>query len=272
MPNPPIPQIQCSTGPFWTFELEHALDLIAAAGFEAIELMITRDLKTQDPAAVLELAAERSLRVAAVHGPFLVLTRSVWGFEALGKVRRGLEVCRALGAKTLVVHPPYLWEHAYARWLGDGDGGEPGIDVAVETMYPVWVAGRPLRAYRWLDPARLLSGSPSIVLDTSHVALTQIDIVKAYELLAPKIVHIHLSDNALDNRDGHLALGEGLLPINDFLEVVRRTQYSGTIALELSVARLLGNSKELVSMLKRNREHVAEALDNRPRLAHEEPS
>ena len=260
------PPLQCSTGPFWAFELEQALDLVAEAGFEAVELMITRDPKTQDPETVGRLARERSLRVDSVHGPFLALTRTVWGLEARTKVRRGIEFCRTLGAGTLVVHPPLLWERDYASWLSRSSVSADPV-VAVETMYPKWVAGRRVRAYRWVEPVRLARFCPAVVMDTSHVALARADILTAFDALEPRLVHIHLSDNAGDNKDGHLALGEGVLPIERLLAVTRRRGYRGTIALELSAARYAGRPKELVAMLRRNRELVCGILERPPRTS-----
>jgi sugar phosphate isomerase/epimerase len=262
--------IQCSTGPFWAFDLEHALDLVAEAGFEAVELMVTRDPKTHDPETVARLAAERSLSVAAVHGPFLVLTRTVWGLGGVGKVARGLEFCRALGASTLVVHPPLLWEDDYARWLERSLASPRGPVVAVETMYPRWVAGQRLRAYRWVDPARLVRSASALVLDTSHVAVARVDLLEAFRVLSPRLVHIHLSDNAGDGRDGHLAIGDGILPLAALLAEIRRG-YRGTICLELSAARYAGRPKELVTMLRRNRELVCEVLEESPKAAEGPP-
>src|SRR2546426_6414687 len=114
---PPAPaRIQCSTGPFWAYELEVAMDSLAEAGFREIELMITRDPRTQEPEAPLELATERGLQIESVHGPFLLITKTVWGLDPIAKIRRGVEFCRAVGANTYIVHPPYLWERRYARW------------------------------------------------------------------------------------------------------------------------------------------------------------
>ncbi len=262
------PLLQCSTGPFWTFELERALDTIAEAGFSAVELMITRDPATQDPVAALELATARGLEISSVHGPFLVITRTVWGLEATHKVTRGIEVCEALGAGTYVVHPPYLWERRYAQWLAEHAAGPASnVKVAVETMYPKWVGRRRARGYRWLEPAQLVERSPWVVMDTSHLAVSRIDLEPAYHTLAPKLAHIHLSDNALDGRDGHLSVGDGGLPIDDLVDELVRTKYAGTIALELSVARYLERPKELASMLKRNRERVEERLAQDPARA-----
>jgi sugar phosphate isomerase/epimerase len=263
-------RVQCSTGPLWAFALEAAMDVVAEAGFEEIELMVTRDPRTQDPDIPLRLAGERELRIAAVHGPFLAITKSVWGLDPIGKIKRGAEMCKVLGADTMIVHPPYFWEREYTRWVdkqAEAFEARTGVTVAVETMYPMWVAGRKLRAYRWLDPSDLFKACHRVVMDTSHVTVARGDILDAYEVLAPKLAHIHLSDNAGDGRDGHLSLGDGVLAIDRLLAELRRTDYAGSISLELSVRRFLERPKELVAMLRRNREYVEDRLFSKERVA-----
>jgi sugar phosphate isomerase/epimerase len=264
------PKVQCSTGPFWAFDLERALDTLAEAGFTEIELMVTRDTRTHEPDIPLRLAEERGLRIASVHGPFLVITKSVWGLDPIGKIERGIEMCRAFDADTLVVHPPFLWERSYATWIterAEESFAATGVKVAVETMYPKWVAGRKLRGYRWLDPAELAAAASHVVLDTSHLSVARQDILDGYEILAPRLEHIHLSDNAGDGKDGHLELGSGSLPLVRFLSELRRTKYAGTISLELSVSRYLQRPEELVAMLARDRMFVEEHLKGRAHIS-----
>ncbi|MDQ3916651.1 MAG: sugar phosphate isomerase/epimerase [Actinomycetota bacterium] len=264
------PRVQCSTGPFWAFSLEVAMDSLAEAGFHEIELMVTRDPRTQDPAIPLRLAEERGLRIASVHGPFLLVTKNVWGLDPVGKIKRGAEMCKAVGADTMIVHPPYFWEREYTRWVdkqAEVFEAQTGVTVAVETMYPVWMAGRKLRAYRWLDPRELVRACHRVVMDTSHVTVARGDILDAYEVLAPKLVHVHLSDNAGDGRDGHLSLGDGILPIDRFLTELRRTGYGGAVSLELSVSRFVESPKELVPTLRRNRQYVEDRLFRKTRVS-----
>lgn len=264
------PSIQCSTGPFWAYELEDAMDAIAEAGFKEIEIMVTRDPKTQDPDIPVKLAQERGLQIASVHGPFLVITKNVWGLDPVEKIRRGVEMCRIVGARTLIVHPPYLWERDYARWVTRESADysiETGVMVAVETMYPKWIAGRQLRGHRWLDPVELAEAAPHVVIDTSHLTVARKDILRALEVLAPKLGHIHLSNNAGDGRDGHLELERGILPIERFLQEVHRIGFSKAISLELSVIRYLERPAELVKMLRRSREYVESKLTGEAKVA-----
>ena len=267
--EPPVRPVQCSTGPFWAFDLERAMDVLAESGFTEIELMVTRDPRTQEPEIPLRVAEERGLRIASVHAPFLVITKTVWGADPVEKIRRGADFCNAVGADSMIVHPPYLWERDYARWLAeeaqDFSAGT-GVSVAVETMYPRWVAGRRLRAYRWLEVKALYQACPVVAMDTSHVTVARQDILDAYEILAPKLVHIHLSNNAGDGRDGHLELEKGILPLDRFLAELRRTGYAGAISLELSVSRYLQRHQDLVQMLRRNREYVEQRLSGTTKL------
>lgn len=257
------PVIQCSTGPFWTFELDVAMAILADAGFVDIELMVTRDPRTQAPDIPLRVAEKRGLRIKSIHGPFLVISKNVWGLDPLGKIRRGIEMCNHVGADSFIVHPPYLWERRYATWVTRECAevsAESGVTVGVETMYPKWVAGRQMRAYRWLDPQDLFDAAPHVVLDTSHVTVARKDVIESYRILAPKLVHIHLSDNAGDGRDGHLELEQGKLPLERFLGELRKTNYAGAVSLELSVRRYTERHDDLVKMLTRNREYAERKL------------
>ena len=270
MSDPSHAPIQCSTGPFWAFELEAAMDALADAGFTEIELMVTRDPQTHEPDLPGKLAAERGLRIASIHGPFLALTKTVWGADPLEKIRRGTEMCTALGCDTMIVHPPFLWEREYARWLtteAASHTAETGVSIAVETMYPKWVAGRRLRAYRWLDPKDLFDACHQVALDTSHVTVARGDILDAYATLSPKLAHIHLSNNAGDGRDGHLELEQGILPLDRFLTELRKDGYVGAISLELSVRRYVERPQDLVATLRRNREYVESRLSGGKRIS-----
>jgi sugar phosphate isomerase/epimerase len=272
-PNRPSPSaVQCSTGPLWALDLEVAFDVIAEAGFTDLELMVTRDRATQGPERPGELARARGLRIATVHGPFLALTRSVWGRDPRDKVTRGVRMCRALGATRLIVHPPLLWEGSFARWLVEESRSyedATGVEVAVETMYPVRLAGRSVALYRWVEPSELLRSARRIAMDTSHLVVAGSDVLASFRLLAPRLTHIHLSDNSGDGRDGHLELGEGIVPVDRLLDEVVDAGYAGTLSLELSARRHLERPEELVRVLRRNRERVEQRLSRSVRTTDE---
>ncbi|MBA2272411.1 MAG: sugar phosphate isomerase/epimerase [Actinobacteria bacterium] len=270
-PDPaPLPVIQCSTGPLWALGLEAALDVIAEAGFTQIELMVTRDPSTQSPELPRRLAEERGLRIAALHAPFLIVTRSVWGWDPIEKIRRGAEMSAAVGATTMVVHPPLLWEAGYGRWVREEMEGfalGAGIEIAVETMYPAKVGSRSVAGYRWIKPELLARAASRVVLDTSHVAVAGHNLLGVRRLFGSQLAHVHLSDNAGDGRDGHLEIGQGVLPLERLLDDLCRSGFAGGICLELALGGVVDRHDVVVATLRRNREYLEAALAGRAPIA-----
>ena len=111
------PKLAVSSGPLWRTPLEEAFAAIRAAGAEGVEILVTQNSDTQDP-GVLEVLAQRyDLPILAVHAPLLLLTRRVYTTDPLEKIRRTLELTRALGVEVIVLHPPYFWQVRYSLWL-----------------------------------------------------------------------------------------------------------------------------------------------------------
>ena len=77
--TPSLP-VLASTGPFYLYSLEETFEVLAEAGFDGVELMVTQDRLSQDPHRLAALAARYQLSVPAIHGPFLLATWLVWGF------------------------------------------------------------------------------------------------------------------------------------------------------------------------------------------------
>lgn len=255
-------KLACSTGSFWMWDLDRSFGTIAEAGFESVELMVTRDPRTQSAEAPRALAAREGLQLVAVHAPMLVVTRRVWGTGFLDKITRSASLASELGAGIVVVHPPYFWEVAYQAWLLgrlDSYSEEQGIDVAVENMFRLWVRGRPVRGHRWVSPADLARFS-RITLDTSHCGVDGFDILEALDLAGPHTVHVHLSDNLGDRRDDHGLPGSGILPLEDFLKRLPDSGARGYVSLELDLRGRVGDPRGLVESLRRAREFCEDHL------------
>jgi sugar phosphate isomerase/epimerase len=252
-----------STAPFYRYPLREAFRYAREAGFEAVEVMVTTDPTTQDARSMSELAEEFGLQIGAIHAPFLLLTRRVWGADPIGKIYRATQVAEAAGIPLVVVHPPYKWQIRYRRWV-DASLAEysarAGITIGVENMFPVKLRGdRGLRfhASQELDD---LDRYPHLVLDTSHLAVAGYDVVDAYRRYRTKVLHFHLSNNAGKGWDSHLSVDEGVLPLNDLLDEVAGDGFAGTIALELDLRPYLGDDEAVREVLVRNRKFCADRL------------
>jgi sugar phosphate isomerase/epimerase len=126
-------------------------------------------------------------------------------------------------------------------------------------MFPVWVRGRGFTFHRSLG-LEDMKKFPSIVLDTSHLAVTGIDVIKAFEELQDRTVHIHLSNNLGTGRDSHSVLTQGVLPIGAMLKRLGELGYDSTITLELDVREWASKPATLASVLRDQREYCLDRL------------
>ncbi len=247
-----------STAPLLLSPLGWVLDAIADAGFTGAEVLLSHNSETRDPDKVLAYAAEAGLDIPAVHGPYLLLLRRVLGTSYIDKTRRSLELAAALGARTMVAHAPLLWERMGRSWLASGEmddeAAELGVSFAMENLYPV--LGRNLSTAVTPDD---LAGFRSVVFDTSHFAVSGVDLFEAWDALGDRVVHLHVSDNLGTGKDSHAPIGSGVLPLERFLAHVGGSGYTGTITLELDVRAYLDTRESLVGFLARER-LKAEAL------------
>jgi len=255
------PPILGSTGPFYMFPLEETFELLAEAGFDGVELMITQDRVSQDPLRMAAVARRYGMPVPAIHGPFLLATWFVYGTDPKGKLERCVEYAETARVSTVVIHPPYRWQGAYAAWLVERIEQvreETGVTIAVENMFPVWLNGRRLQFHNGIEPQEI-GQYPYVALDLSHAAVAGVDILDAYATLGEQVVHTHVSNNAGKGRDTHAALDQGVLPVPEFLEELSASGFSGGVTLELDVRPWADDRVALIESL---RENVAMARAN----------
>jgi sugar phosphate isomerase/epimerase len=265
--RPHGPRLACSTASVFTRPLRAIFALLAETGFTGVEVMVTKDPATQEPRTIRDLAEEHGLRVDAIHAPFLLVTRSVWGTDPLGKVYRAIELAEQVGSPLVVVHPPYRWQTSYRRWLEEHLPGlerQTGVRVAVENMFPVRVRGRKIAALHATQTLEDLQGFPDVVLDTSHAAVADLDPVDALGRLQGRLAHVHLSNNAGKGWDSHLPVDEGVLDLNGFLGALSADGFDGTVSLELDLRGHMADEDALREALVRNRTFCSTALASRP--------
>jgi sugar phosphate isomerase/epimerase len=272
--GPPLvstgPALLFSTAPFFRQPLRQAFRAIADAGFDAVEVMVSQDPATQEPDRLTALAREFGLRVDAIHAPFLLVTRRVWGTDPIGKIDRAVHLAGEVGASLVVVHPPYRWQRGYRNWIGErlrGIAEETGVVVAVENMFPLRLPGAPSMRFHSEHARADANGTPYLVLDTSHAAVSGIDIRQALARDRDRIRHVHLSNNAGRGWDSHLPVGrDGVLPVESFLADLT-DGYRGSVSLELDLRPWMKDPRALRELLVHQREYCVRHLSGRGRAA-----
>jgi sugar phosphate isomerase/epimerase len=229
-----------STSCVFPLPLDEAFRLARIAGFDGIEIMVTNDRQTQDAQALLALSREHRLPILSIHAPVLLATQLVWGIRPRIKLERSAALARAVGASTVVVHPPFRFQAAYSQSFEStvaAIGERHGVEVAVENMFTWTIGGRDVRAYSPSPYPTDLNVS-AMTLDFSHAALARRDGLEFALAMGSRLRHIHLCDGLGDTLfDEHLVPGHGSQPVAEVLAYLARTRWSGSVVAEVHTHR-----------------------------------
>jgi len=72
-----------------------------------------------------------------------------------------------------------------------------------------------------------------INFDIANCAASGRDILQTYDMLAPRVKSVHISDHGGNTKESHLVPGNGLLPLGMLLSKMKAYKYNGTFTLEL---------------------------------------
>jgi sugar phosphate isomerase/epimerase len=256
------PRVLFSSAAFFARPLRETVRLVAEAGYEGFEVMVTKDPESQDPGRMRSLAREHGLEIGAIHAPSLLLTRKVWSTDPIAKIDRSIDVAQRAEIPLVVMHPPFRWQRGYRTWLDErlpDIEAHTGVTVAIENMFPVRLAGRDVTFHSNQDLEEL-EGLPHLVLDTSHAAVARHDPVEVRRRFGHRLRHVHLSDNAGKGWDSHLPPGEGVVDTDAFLDDLVRTGYEGDVTLEVDLRRHLSDADRLHGVMVSMRERCERRL------------
>ena len=228
--------IGMSTSCVFPLPLEEAFRLARLAGFDGVEIMVTNDKATQDAATLRALSRSYGIPILSIHAPVLLATQLVWGVSPAAKLERSAALAQAVGATTVVVHPPFRFQAAYARRFertANEIGERFGLDVAVENMFTWTIGGRDVRAYA-PSPYPTDLDVRAMTLDFSHAALAGRDGLEFALAMGSHLRHVHLCDGLGGTLfDEHLIPGHGAQPVAEVLGYLAKTRWNGSIVAEV---------------------------------------
>jgi sugar phosphate isomerase/epimerase len=261
-------QVALSTASVFPERTADAFDAAARLGYDGIEVMVTMDPVSQDMDVLRRLSDYHGVPVLAVHAPCLMITQWVWGRDPWGKLDRAREVAEKLGAKVVVVHPPFRWQREYVRDFAAGltrMGEETEVKFAVENLYPLRTPGAKVTMYapHW-NPVEI--DSPHATLDLSHTAVSGSDALAMADELGSRLAHVHMADGTAPGLpDEHLVPGHGSQPCAELLISLGARGYAGMVVLEVNTRRAQTTEErraDLAESLAFTRHHLA--LATRP--------
>ena len=262
---PAIPVV-LSTSSVYPERTPDAFQTAARLGYDGLEVMVYTDPVSQSGDALARLIDYHQIPVLAVHAPGLLLTQLVWGREPWAKLVRAKELAERLGAKTVVVHPPFRWQRDYTRGFEQGISRmseETDVVFAVENMYPIRAGASEVSGYtpHW-DPTKL--DVPNVTLDLSHTAASASDAIVMANDLGSRLAHIHLADgtgvSSGASPDEHLVPGRGRQPCAELLRGLAATGYRGMVVAEVNTrhaATAAERAADLTETLAFARSHLA---------------
>jgi sugar phosphate isomerase/epimerase len=246
--------VALSTSSVYPERTPDAFEAAARLGYDGLEVMVYADPVSQSGDALASLVDYHQVPVLAVHTPSLLLTQLVWGREPWGKLLRAKELAERLGAKVVVLHPPFRWQREYVRGFEKGlakISDETDVIFAVENMFPIRAGATEVSGYapHW-DPAVL--DVPNVTLDLSHTAASGSDAIVMANSLGGRLAHVHLADGtgvpAGPVPDEHLVPGRGRQPCAELLRGIAATGYQGMVVAEVNTRRAMTRDERLADL------------------------
>ncbi|KZM71208.1 hypothetical protein AWN90_40590 [Nocardia terpenica] len=261
---------------------EAAFRYAAELGYDGIELMVWAEPASQSIATVQGYVHRYGVPVLAIHAPCLLISQRVWGADPVAKLERSVHTAEALGAATVVVHPPFRWQRRYADGFADqvAELEENGpVAVAVENMFPMRadsLFGRGGGAARRLErrggPGLSVTAfSPSYdptdtgfrhyTLDLSHTATAGTDPLALAARMGSGLTHLHLADGRGAAHDEHLVPGEGTQPCAQVCAALLDNGFRGQAVVEVNTQNAR-TTLDRAAMLHRALTFARTHLDN----------
>jgi sugar phosphate isomerase/epimerase len=246
--------VALSTSSVYPERTPDAFEAAARLGYDGVEVMVYADPVSQSGDALASLVDYHQVPVLAVHTPSLLLTQLVWGREPWGKLLRAKELAERLGARVVVLHPPFRWQREYVRGFEEGLGKiaeDTDVIFAVENMFPIRAGAAEVSGYapHW-DPTIL--DVPNVTLDLSHTAASASDAIAMANELGPRLAHVHLADGTgIPNGpvpDEHLVPGRGRQPCAELLRGIAATGYRGMVVAEINTRRAATREDRLADL------------------------
>ena len=247
--------VALSTASVYPESVEAGFAIAAELGYDGVELMVWADRVSQDVAAVERLSRRYGVPVLAIHAPCLIVTQRIWGSDPVKRLDRAVAAAAVLGARTVVVHPPFRWQRRYADGFADQVADlerRSGLVVAVENMFPlradrvvrVGRATAERRASSGEGPGRALStyapswdptevGHAHYTLDLSHTATAGSDALAMAAAMGTRLAHLHLTDGTGAATDEHLVPGRGTQPCAQVCTQLAADGFDGVVVLEI---------------------------------------
>jgi sugar phosphate isomerase/epimerase len=212
------------------------------AGIDGVELLVSNDLTDKQIEKTKTLLMNNHITVLSIHQP---QSFSQLIHISLSDIRKLCELANTFSTKIVVLHidaiGKRLFDASFVKSLTSLQETY-NIQIGFENA-PKYILTLD-KSFSWGASAfaSVISRNKfHMTLDTSHLAQVGGNIVEFYKQYKESICNIHISDyrssfkskKLLLATGQHLPLGNGELPIKEFLKTLKETHYKGLITMEI---------------------------------------
>lgn len=245
------------------YPFTYYLDSIAEAGVKNVEIWAASphlhvdDVTPQKAQEARRTIQDRGLKLICYTPETVVYPVNIAAPEedirkrSLAFESRGIEITAELGCKMMLVTSGWGYlnqnrEESLGRAMEGlayltAKAEREGILLALEHLSPI--SSNLINTAQDLRRAVDEIGSPNLkaMLDTCQVGLVHEHIRDYLELLGKDLVHVHLVDGT---PGGHLAFGDGNLPLKEFVDTLGEYGYEGCLSMEIADRRYFMDPKQ----------------------------
>jgi sugar phosphate isomerase/epimerase len=231
-----IMEISLSTGLYYKKAYKEILDIIASTSCNNVELFLNQAFMDVDINELKNEIEKRKLKVLSIHTPleFIAFPRSE---SEKSWINKSIEIANIFNSKIIVSHMVLGENFEDTGKSLDEIHKQNMIDYKVNKDILITTENLP-----FLEDGSFLgrmdelyeftcSNDINLTFDTTHCASCNSSILETYKKFKRFIKNIHLSD--FDNGIEHKILGEGSLPLREFIHLLKRENYEGIITIEL---------------------------------------
>jgi len=260
-------EISVSTGLYYTKGYKEILDIIASTSCTNVELFLNQSFIDVDVSELKKEVLKRNLNILSVHTPleFIAFPRkeseNYW-------INKSIEIARVFHSKVIVSHMvigEYFddtvveLDELHRKNMIDYSGTE-GIYVTSENL-PYFenssFLGRLDELFEFIS-----SNNINLTFDTTHCAYSGAPILETYTKFKNFIKNIHLSD--FDDGIEHKVLGDGSLPLKNFITQLKKDNYEGMITIELDFDNKkrnnIINNEEAIAAIQKSIDFIKDCI------------
>lgn len=247
-----------STNAFREYGLSEAIEVIADAGYDGVELLFdephlypptadeaaiqaTRDALDRNRVEISNCNAFMLTAIEDFHHPSYVEPDEAYREKRIDYTKAALETAAALDHDYISIEPGGPIPDGKRReWAMDTfvESLEAVLPVAEETGVDLHVEPEPDLLVEttggFLDLVERVD-HPSIRcnFDAGHLFCVGEDPVEAFDALEAYVDHVHLEDIPADRTHEHTQLGDGAMDVDGFLNALDDRGYDGYVTVEL---------------------------------------